>query len=140
MKVIRALDDPYQQDSANFIAIGNGIYQSRHDQRARNIEAGDYLITLLFEFEDEKDKQTLRFIVEDLMDRTEHANLYAPDEVFSEDGRSVAITFGGQSWGEPQGDPDALANIQGLQALVGKRVFYTPVMENGKEYLHLTIE
>lgn len=25
-------------------------------------------------------------------------------------------------------------------ALVGKRVFYTRVMEDGKEYLHLTIE
>lgn len=139
MKDIALIRFEHYLDPARFVTVEEGIYQAVADQDELQLEAGDYLLALTFAFEDEEEKLDYPYLIEDLLERY---NAFSPYMEVREDGR-LAVEFAMRDYLKEliQGEDESLDTIRAIKAdLLGKRVFYTPVMEDGKEYLHLTIE
>ncbi|MDO5090866.1 MAG: hypothetical protein Q4D61_04915 [Cardiobacteriaceae bacterium] len=127
-------------DPARFTVVEEGIYQAVADQPELELEAEDYLLALSFAFENEEEKQDWPYFVEDLLERY---NAFSPYAEIRDDGR-LAVEFAMRNYLKEKlkdAEDDALPTIRAIKAdLLGKRVYYTKVMENGQEYLQLTFE
>lgn len=128
-------------DITKFKAIDKGIYQAL--QTNVDITAGDYLLSLAFEFESENERDNAPYIIEDLLEKY---LLYSP--FISENENTLIVEFAVSDYlkdarakGIVDSEDDSLASItQFRDDILGKRVFEREFEKDGAMYIETVIE